>query len=762
MLLHTGETNYASLSLEDINASEPITVKIHPIVTNISYLYLSLSTFPSSELYSKIRILRFTRTYEDEGETKTENIDYQIPDNLLYYNNQIYDEFYLDYETQTCQITKRCKYNSDGTVGALDNEVINTYEYPTIDLGDGDYTISLLGYNSGYLFVRLMASNIYTTQFATKVELNSAITQVEDSIELSVSQTLTNYVTTTDMNTAINVSKNSILSTVSTTYYSKNQTDAKLEDYSTKSYTNSQIQQSAGEINARIDEMEDLTDEIQGTKTIVLQNCIEGAVVELHIYGNNEVFEHLKISDDLIISDTLTLYGDSDIIVTDSENNSETYSLGVIDTLRQNGDIKDEYILKNGKAKVIRRIARDGSVLQEEQTEDLGEMVIPLKQGNNTITIKTYSAILNSKFAISNEFTNIFATQVQMQSSIKATTDAINLTVSRKVDETEIISKINQSAEEIQISADKIDIDGKAVHFRTKIDETLGQYTEDDVDRVRSIIMGEIYPTESDYEKYDIDGNITITTGDMFKIRKAIVNNNGYIEGDGTFEINPYSMKKTLAIWNEELNDYSCVLSLYSSSFYEIISKQGIYLGKDLKTHITDYHYTFENDKGYVSMALNGSLNNIPCQVFSLTNKTFEINSSIVMHTLTYNLSIYNNSKAIIDLYGGSGTGTIITEKYISTPQVTQTSLEENKKNFEKFDKALDIINNIDIYKYNLKDEEENTKKHIGFVIGDNYKYSQEVTSYNNDGVDIYSFVSVCCKAIQELQEEIKSLKGGK
>ena len=73
---------------------------------------------------------------------------------------------------------------------------------------------------------------------------------------------------------------------------------------------------------------------------------------------------------------------------------------------------------------------------------------------------------------------------------------------------------------------------------------------------------------------------------------------------------------------------------------------------------------------------------------------------------------------------------------------------------------------NVDIYKYNLKNEEDGTKKHIGFVIGDNYKYSKELTSNNNDGVDIYSLASCCLAGIKEqqkiidtLQQEIKELK---
>ena len=105
----------------------------------------------------------------------------------------------------------------------------------------------------------------------------------------------------------------------------------------------------------------------------------------------------------------------------------------------------------------------------------------------------------------------------------------------------------------------------------------------------------------------------------------------------------------------------------------------------------------------------------------------------------------------------------------ITTPIVTQISLESQKKNFEKLDNGLDIIKNTEIYKYNLKTEEDETKKHIGFVIGDNYNYSEEITSENNDGVDTYSMISVAYKAIQEqqelieqLQNEIKELKGEK
>lgn len=106
------------------------------------------------------------------------------------------------------------------------------------------------------------------------------------------------------------------------------------------------------------------------------------------------------------------------------------------------------------------------------------------------------------------------------------------------------------------------------------------------------------------------------------------------------------------------------------------------------------------------------------------------------------------------------GYSTEIRHDKITTPSLIQTSLAEHKKNFEKIqDNALEILKQIDIYKYNLKNEQDTDKKHIGFVIGDNYKYSKEVTSLDNQGVDNYSFTSLCCKAIQELSTKVEELE---
>lgn len=101
---------------------------------------------------------------------------------------------------------------------------------------------------------------------------------------------------------------------------------------------------------------------------------------------------------------------------------------------------------------------------------------------------------------------------------------------------------------------------------------------------------------------------------------------------------------------------------------------------------------------------------------------------------------------------------TVITGTSVATPVLYQTSLSSRKKNFERLENAKDILKCVDIYKYNLQNEKDNDKKSIGFVIGDGFKYSEDITSKDNEGVNIYSMISVLWQVVKEQQEEIEKL----
>lgn len=107
-----------------------------------------------------------------------------------------------------------------------------------------------------------------------------------------------------------------------------------------------------------------------------------------------------------------------------------------------------------------------------------------------------------------------------------------------------------------------------------------------------------------------------------------------------------------------------------------------------------------------------------------------------------------------------SGGGTIVASNQITTPKLTQTSLERIKKNISKFTKsATDIINNSDIYEYNLKSDKDTDKKIIGFIIGDKYRTPDEVISKDGQAVALYSAIGILWKAFQEQSKRIEELE---
>jgi hypothetical protein len=431
---------------------------------------------------------------------------------------------------------------------------------------------------------------------------------------------------------------------------------AQIGDRSQKQTT---ITQDLNSITQQIQDIEDITDEVNGLTQIKLDNCVEGSLLEFHIYGNNSVFTYTYPSNSLYPLDTLYPRGDSRIVVTNEEGTNTIYELGVMDVLRQNGDVRDEYILQKGNAKVIRRINQDGTIKIQETTENLGQMSIALSEGTNIIKIQNYSANMKAKFAIRNDYTEVFATKVEMSSNIRQTAEEINLEVSKKVDENKIISKINQSAEEVSIEAGKISLSGKTLNLADNM----------------AIVS----------KNFNVDKNGNMTCSNA-KIT------------DGTIKIygGNYSSPK-FQIYNDNHN-------------WTRITPNALWIRK--------------NNDDFTMITLQVRDDDGP--------------------------SLYLGQRA---------NSTVLHQFYMECADYRNTSVEEIKENIEKYNKnALDIIKGIDIYSYDYKGNKCKKKK-IGLVIGDNYKYSKEITDDEEKSVNLYSFISVCCKAIQEQQEEIEELQ---
>ena len=175
-----------TLVMDNINESEPIYIKVYPKLGDVTSLYPAEDLYPSDNLYPTDKTLHFHCTSEKY------DVDYELPRDLHWLNSDVYDEFVLDYDKQECYVLKRVGILENGDKYALPNSIRENIEYPTIRLINGDYEVSLIGQPTAYLYVRLMVQNIYTTQFATKVEMNSKITQTKDEIDLEVSRKVGN------------------------------------------------------------------------------------------------------------------------------------------------------------------------------------------------------------------------------------------------------------------------------------------------------------------------------------------------------------------------------------------------------------------------------------------------------------------------------------------------------------------------------------------------------------------------------------------
>ena len=471
------------------------------------------------------------------------------------------------------------------------------------------------------------------------------------------------------------------------------------------------VEQTVDGITQRVESIQNLTQTVEGVKTITLANCVEGDLLELHIYGNNNVFKYLYPSDTLFPSDTLYPYGDSRIVVTDENNNSTTYELGVTDTLRKNGDICDEYILEGGKAKVIRRINKDGTIKSTETIENLGEYSIRLKNGTNKISIKNYTATIKAKYAIQNDYTEIFSTKVETKTAIEQTAEDIDISVNKKLENysttTEMNSAINLKENEINQKVEK------------KVDEETitGAY-----------LVLKINDDESGAKLKAV--KVDINAEDVLNILAG----------------------NTLNLTSKNININSDTLNIDSNGNMTLTGEENvanikIVLGTNKNRYITinPARLVFTNNSTGNEIVLYNASNGAWIQLNSGNRKISILNNGQDFTRITLEDSINE---------------TIVESSGIKTPVVTQTSLAEQKKNFEKMqNNALEIINSIDIYKYNLKGEEDMDKKHLGFIIGEEYNYSEEVTSNDNTGVDNYSFTSLCCKAIQEQQLQIEQLQ---
>lgn len=279
--------------------------------------------------------------------------------------------------------------------------------------------------------------------------------------------------------------------------------------------------------------------------------------------------------------------------------------------------------------------------------------------------------------------------------------------------------------------ATQVDTKAEINVVSNKIEEVVSQVADDDGNVTSASIILAINKDESSAEinadKISLEGKKINLTSDNIEINS----DNFKVDENGNMECNSANITGGNINLTDNINGNPKIT--ISNSGNELIN--------------TIYRST--------GIIMYNELNEYPVINLSSSSTTTSI---VINDWMTQKfVTIRSNSLTLRDAINDKST--IITADGITTPVVTQTSLEKDKKDFEKFNKGLETLKKIDIYKYHLKNEDITKKKHIGFVIGEDYNYSDEVTSNDNDGVDIYSFVSVCCEAIKEQQVQIEELK---
>lgn len=107
-----------------------------------------------------------------------------------------------------------------------------------------------------------------------------------------------------------------------------------------------------------------------------------------------------------------------------------------------------------------------------------------------------------------------------------------------------------------------------------------------------------------------------------------------------------------------------------------------------------------------------------------------------------------------------NGNGTAKFSGSVTASSFVNSSRIDLKENIKKVDSVLNKIKDADILSFNFIDD---AKERIGLAIGGKYNVPEEVVAKDEDGedqgVDLYTMVSMAWKAIQEQQEIIEQLE---
>lgn len=505
----------------------------------------------------------------------------------------------------------------------------------------------------------------------------------------------------------------------------------------------SEIDVSLDGILAKVEQVQDFTREKTQIENLFLDDIAigNGYMLNFKIYGDEVNFNTKNIT--ICASTKPRGYGDNISLFTEdnqeltTEENSEivigsqTYYLQrlpiILDDILRSKTVGEETyydtleIKQDGTIIITRNIGvnEDGNtyILSIPKIKTLDEkFVLP----SETETYYFIEEIANlqyyGNYIVKNNLSDNYITKHEAKALLEL-----------KVDAEKLISEINASADVINLKAGRMIIDSENLKVTRdgKIESKAGniggfdisstnlkkefsldyKFTIQDVYNLLSFLNGTSDLNSGLQSLYDMNGDNTLNITDVVQMINVI---------KGTSSV------------NKKINGYVSISSDDTSEVVEIDNDMGIEKTKiglfSIFSHILNCDTLFIGEVG--SDRFLGT-------IIDAINKTITVQ--------------------------GTSNSSSMTSNSVNSQAFNNNSLKEMKKNIEIFEpNIVEILENSEIYEFNYNDEQDTDKKHIGFVIGEEYKTPDEVLSNDKKSVDLYSMTSILWKHNKNLEERLK------
>ena len=244
------------------------------------------------------------------------------------------------------------------------------------------------------------------------------------------------------------------------------------------------VEQSVDKINQTVSQITIPLNNVIGNDIITLENTSNTDIYKMSIkgdisllYGNNGNAYGDDVPYSQILYPSSNLFGKNNyLVIKYSDEDIQKIVLPFTYLNYINNEVCDEFKIDDGKAYIIRRVGVNSSMqkyqLEEEIIEEIPDFKIQLKEGNPTIYLESFDTVMfDVTYMVKNEYTDTFATKIELNSSITQTKDEIKLEVSKKVDKDEVVNTINVSTEEILIKGNRLVVE--ADNFKLDKDGTV-------------------------------------------------------------------------------------------------------------------------------------------------------------------------------------------------------------------------------------------------------------------------------------------------